>query len=256
MTLELLHIPYSPWSEKASWALSASGIAYRARVYQPLLGEPELRLRLRRWRGPVSVPVLFGAPEGPLADSFAIARFAARSGSRDPDLVPTTAEAAIERFNDLSERGLRAGRARALTRVLASPAALREMIPRTLRRPLGPLGLKIAALGVERTLRKYGADRGDDHLADLRAVLDALRDALAAAPPPPDGAPRLLLPEHGFTYADIAMSQVLGFVSPPDRGLRIGRATRHTFVDPDLADASRDLLAWRDALYARYRGEP
>ena len=29
MTPELLHIPYSPWSEKARWALDARAITYR-----------------------------------------------------------------------------------------------------------------------------------------------------------------------------------------------------------------------------------
>jgi glutathione S-transferase len=55
---ELLALPFSPWSEKARWALDARGVPYDYRRYQPILGEPALRAKLRRARGPVTVPVL------------------------------------------------------------------------------------------------------------------------------------------------------------------------------------------------------
>lgn len=246
MTAELLHIPFSPWSEKARWALDARAVPYRAVVYQPLLGEPRLRARLKKWRGNVSVPVLF-AEGAAVPDSLAIARWADAHGS-GPTLFPSGAEARIEAWNALAERGLAAGRARSLERVLERPGALREMLPKKLAPALGRLGLAIAAAGVRRTLRKYGATRADrdGHRAELEAVLDELRAALA------DGNGHLV-PEHGFTFADIAMAQVLGFVSPPARGLRIGKNNREAFHDPDLAPRYGDLIAWRDALYEAHR---
>ena len=64
---------------------------------------------------------------------------------------------------------------------------------------------------------------------------------------------RYLVPEHGFSFADIAMAQVLGFVAPPARGLRIGRNNREAFHDPELAPRYADLVAWRDALYEAHR---
>jgi hypothetical protein len=36
--LELLGLPYSPWSEKARWALDARGIAYQRRKLDPIVG--------------------------------------------------------------------------------------------------------------------------------------------------------------------------------------------------------------------------
>jgi glutathione S-transferase len=60
-----------------------------------------------------------------------------------------------------------------------------------------------------------------------------------------------------FTYADIAAAQVLQFVSPVAasyRAVRIGKANRECFEHPKLAPEYRDLVAWRDALYARHRG--
>lgn len=246
MTPELLHIPYSPWSEKARWALDARAITYRPVVYQPLLGEPGLRLRLKRWRGNVSVPVLF-TERGAIPDSAAIARWADGHGA-GPTLFPAQADAVITAWNALAERGLDAGRARSLARVLDRPGALREMLPKKLAPALGKVGLSIAKAGVRRTLAKYGATRADQdgHRAELEAVLDELRAALA------DGR-RYLVPEHGFSFADIAMAQVLGFVAPPARGLRIGRNNREAFHDPELAPRYADLVAWRDALYEAHR---
>jgi glutathione S-transferase len=57
-----------------------------------------------------------------------------------------------------------------------------------------------------------------------------------------------------FSFADIAAAQMLAFVSPPTKGLRIGNASRRTCSSPGLAARYQDLLAWRDAVYERHRG--
>ena len=251
-SLELLHISYSPWSEKARWALESRRVAYRSRHYQPLVGEPELRWRLRRVRGPVSVPVLFGPP-APIADSYDIARYAAQHGE-GPDLFPAGSEPEIARWNALSEQGLAAGRVMSLQRVLHDEAALIEMVPKRMRPVLGRAAPKVAAMGIRRTIAKY-ADRvgGDDPFVVMCNVLDALRQGLEQAGDPGSGEPRTLLGEAGFSYADIAMAQVVAYVVPPTSGLRIGDANRRNFGDPELVARYPDLVAWRDALYARYR---
>jgi glutathione S-transferase len=140
---ELLALPYSPWSEKARWALDVRGVPYRYRHYQPLLGE----------------------------------------------------------------------------------------------------------LGVRRTLRKYRAHErsSSEHRVKLRAVLEELRAALAAS----SLTPKTLL--GAFSFADIAAAQILGFVSPPSSGLKLGKASARGFTDPELSREFADLIAWRDALYAAYR---
>jgi glutathione S-transferase len=46
---------FSPWTEKARWALDHHGIRYRCEEYVPLAGEPWLRLRARRFHGRISV---------------------------------------------------------------------------------------------------------------------------------------------------------------------------------------------------------
>jgi glutathione S-transferase len=153
---------------------------------------------------------------------------------------------------------LRAGRALALERVLKAEDALSELLPRSLRKGLGPIGRAIATFGVRRTLRKYGAHRTAlaEHDAQLVGVLDEIRAALARTANGGREGPRYLLGK--FTYADVSVSQVLQFVSPVAASFRsvvMGKANRACFEHPGLADAYRDLLAWRDALYAAHRGQ-
>ncbi|WP_437724941.1 glutathione S-transferase [Sorangium sp. So ce861] len=247
---ELLGLVFSPWTEKARWALDVRGVPYTFRHYQPLVGEPALRVKLRRLTGRVSVPVLTADDGRVLADSADIARWADGRGA-GPTLFPAEHEAEIARLIDLSERALAAGRARALSRMLADDEALAEMAPRPIRRAHVALAARLGGLGVRRTLRKYGGheDGAEAHLRTMLAALDELRATLARSSPPGDG-PRTLLGR--FTFADIAMSQVLVNVAPP-AALKLGAASRRSFSDPDLRDRYADLIAWRDELYRAFR---
>ena len=131
--------------------------------------------------------------------------------------------------------------------MLEDEEALVELLPKGLRRRLGPLAPKLGALGVARTRRKYGGDLKDleAHRREAIAVLDEIRAQLKKG----DG--RTLLGR--FTFADIAIAQALVFIEPPATGLRLGEASRRSFSDSALREAYGDLLAWRDALYAEYR---
>ena len=239
---ELLGLPYSPWSERARWALDACGVAYQSRTFQPLLGEPALRLRLRRWTGVISVPVLT-LPDGRcLADSTEIARWADAQGT--PRLFPASTD--LGAWLALADRGLEGGRARALRRMLHDDEALLAMVPRSRRGALGGLGRRIAAYGIRRVLRKYAAPDDVTAAGLMDAALDALRAALG-------GDPRGTV-LGTFSYADIAMAQVLVFVRPPELGpMRFSKGARRVFTDPERVEKYADLLAWRDALYAERR---
>lgn len=245
---ELLGISYSPWTEKARWALDVRRVPYRYRFYQPLLGEPALRLKTRKLFGRVSVPVLTDDRQRVYADSTDIARFADAHGE-GPALFPPHHEEAISHWVAVSERGLEAGRALALQRQLRDDAALAETVPRGLRQKLGSLAPRMAAAGMHRTLRKYGAHQSssDAHRGCLRDTLDELRETLSRS----RTAPKTVL--DGFTYADVAASQLLSFVSPPAFGLKLGKATARGFTYPELAAEYADLVSWRDALYTAYR---
>lgn len=250
---ELLGLPYSPWSEKAKWALDVRRVPYRFRYFQPLIGEPALRLRLRRPLGRVSVPVLTTDDGRVIADSADIARWADGRGE-GPTLFPAGREAEIAALVDFSERAMSAGRALSLTRMLRDPEALAEMVPGPIRRAIGPAAAKVGGMGVARTLRKYDGHREglEAHRRALDGALGEIRARLASAPDPAAGEPRTLLGR--FTFADVAVAQVFAFVEPEATALKLGAASRKTFSDPELRERYADLLAWRDALYRTYRG--
>lgn len=242
---ELLYLPYSPWSERARWALARRGVEVKQTLYSPLLGEPTLRLRLRRILGVVSVPVLFDGLEA-IEGGIAIARYAEARG-RGEALFPGGLDREIVAIDMLANRALDAGRTLSLGRILGDREALLEMVPRGLRSALGPLAVPTAALGIARTRAKYGRGMSQAGTrAELVSALAALTERVRAA----GGTNPLLGP---FTYADISAAQSVGFVAPGP-GLALGAASRRQFGDPGLAGTVKELIAWRDAMYERYRG--
>lgn len=240
----LIHLGYSPWSEKARWALEHHRIDYRSVPYLPMLGAWGLRLRLRRFRGPVTVPVLF-AEDGPYDDSWRIAEYADRVGKAETLLPPADLDE-IVRWNQQSEIALSAGRALVTARVLQDAEALKESLPPAVPAFLRAVGRPIAAMGARYLMRKYDLS-GKSEASwrdDLRQPLLALRDALQN---------RETLLDR-FSYADIAGVSMLVFVTPPaEKYISLGPASRRCWCDGDLAGAFADLLAWRDRTLATYR---
>lgn len=250
--LELVYLSYSPWSERARWALDHHGLNYRRTHFQPLIGEPGMRWRTRNFKNKVTAPALFDGETWYL-DSWDIARRADALGAKKATLFPDNKLKEIERFNQLGERGLAAARAVGLRKVLTSDEALLALVPGYLKSSLGRAASKaIAAAGVRRALRKYGATQDDEEFrAELREVLETLRASLKASPK----GPKTLLGR--FSYADIATVQVVQMVKPKDLGgFKLAEASRDSYTDEEFAEEFADLLAWRDALYAAHRPEP
>lgn len=239
----LYGIPYSPWSEKARWALTAAKVPYREVTYVPMVGEAVLRAKLKQWTGRVSVPVLLTA-EGPVRDSLEIARWASRHGE---SLFPTAAVSEIEAWNRRSEEALDAGRARTTLLVSRDPDAMLENLPRPLRR-LGPASKALGRAGVLYLERKYGfGGDGEEALtARIRAALQPLQSALQG---------REYLVDGRFTHADITMAVALQVVRPPPH-IRVGRLSRRHWTNDALSAEFPELLAWRDQLIARHRQLP
>jgi glutathione S-transferase len=247
---ELVSLAYSPWSEKARWALDHRRIAYTATPFQPLISELNLRRRMGDFRGRVSVPVFFTG-EAWLRDSFEIATWADAHGEGAP-LFPEGQREEVERYNRLSEQALAAARAIQLPKVLANRQWSLALVPKKLRPLLGPLGVPVARFGIRRTLKKYGDVAEGDHDATLRGALEQVRAALGEEPA---AGPATLLPT--FSYADIAVAQVLQMIEPNNLGgFRLGSEGREGYRNPALAEAFPDLIAWRDALYAAHRPAP
>jgi len=229
MLAVLYHLPVSPWSLKARCALRLCEVAVRERAYVPLLGEPALRLRMGRFSGRVTVPVLFTS-EGVYSDSLDIARYAESHG-KPQGLFPPEHDAAIAAYNASSERLLAAGRICSMLRVVSEPTAALETLPR-------------ARAAVAAFNAKYGITPGAEVEATRRARTEllALREALS------DGREYLL---GSFTYADITMALALQLIQPLP-GSPMGPSSLRAATHPELTAEFADLLAWRDRIHARH----
>lgn len=243
----LIALSYSPWSEKARWALDHHRVEYQYEEYLPMLGEPLLRYRTRRLTGRVTVPVLIDEGEV-FGDSFEIASHAEQIGGgprlfrHDPN--------DLERWNHESEWALAAGRALLVDRLRRHAAARREALPGFVPGPLRGVAAPMASMAMSFLARKYGfADESNLRVFEERLgkSLDALRRATERRP--------YVLGE--FSYADLAMAVVLQMVKPvADEFIRLGPATREAWTHPELAERYADLVAWRDKLYAERRTGP
>lgn len=240
----LISLSYSPWSERARWALDHHGVRYRRSEHLPMVGEPLLRLRARKLTGRVTVPLLLhdGAV---VTDSYDIARYADKLGGGET-LFPMGHVAAIEEWNRRGDETLALARSIITFKTGASAQAKQEALPPFVPAPLRPFAEPVAAMGVAFFVRKYRLDASAVERAaeGIERTLRSLREALS-------GKTTLL---GTFTFADIAMATVLQAVSPvDDKFIRLGPGTRACWTMPDLADRYRDLVEWRDGLYAERR---
>jgi glutathione S-transferase len=244
----LIVLPISPWSERARWALDHHRIDYRTIVHLPVIGELRLRRLLGTGRKRATAPALL-LPDRILYESWDIVQYADREGQSAP-LLPNERLADIRHYNDLADRTMQAGRAIVSQRLLASPGALEETLPRDVPRWLRPWLRPLARHGARWFARKYEVRLDDTatYVARLRATLSTLRAALAQS------APHLL---GTFSYADILMATLLQGISPvAGRYIHLGPATRQVWTQPELAAEFPDLIAWRDELYERHRALP
>jgi glutathione S-transferase len=244
MAIDLYGMSFSPYSEKARWALTHHRLAYRWHEHVPMVGEIPLRIRAGSIGKKASVPL---AVDGDvvLRDSLSIARHAERTGTGAP-LRPD--DPLSKEWDEKSTAALGAGRVLVVLRGLADREALRESLPGWFPGFLRGIGTPIAASASRFLLRKYGADGVSEQEAreTMRRQLFAMRGALGGRP--------TLGPS--FSYADLTMAVVLQMVSPvDDRYIRLGPARRRAWTDDLLSREFADLVAWRDRIYREHRGE-
>jgi len=236
------YLPYSPWSEKAAWALDHHRSPVRRKVHVVLFGELAMRFKQRKWSGPITVPALV-TDGGAMTDSFDIARWADERGS-EPTLFPEGADGQIVEWNKKSEALMFAGRVRVTARVLTQPAALQRMVPPPLSK-LGPVSLGIGRWGCRHLARKYGfsLDSAPAQLDVMRGILGELRAAV--------GTRDTVL--ETFSYADVVMVAATHFLLPNPAYLRMARDARAAWRDPELSEEFEDVLAWRDRVLEAHR---
>jgi glutathione S-transferase len=232
-------IAYSPWSERARWALLHHGVEFREKAHVSLVGELALRFRSRKWRGPVSVPLLV-CPSGPVLGSRAIAEYADRCAGGSLLFPPHVLEA-IRALDDAIEPLVDAGRTFALLTIKEHDDVAVAALPPLLRKL--PFAAASARLGSSFVGSKFGvsperlAVRFEEGLRFVEAQLGG-RDYV----------------HGGFSYADILCASALQFVKPvDDRYIRLEPALRRRWTQGDWAFAFPALFEWRDALYAKHR---
>jgi len=241
----LYALPYSPWSEKARWALDHHRIAYEEVEHLLFVGDLRLRLLLKKPTGRVTVPLL--DDHGVFfTDSLDIARHADEIGSGSR-LFPAGREAEVEAWNRKSEDTMSALRAQMVLGLADDPRAAKAAIPPAVPEALKPLLVPIAQRVMGQFAAKYRMrDGAEKHAATAEEGLDALRAALA-------GGKKYLLGD-ALSYADITMAIVLQGVSPVDeRFMPAGPGGREGWSRPELAARYPDLIAWRDELYTKHR---
>lgn len=240
---QFISLSFSPWSEKARWALDHHRVARKDVEHVPMVGEPYLRWKLRKLTGRVTVPVLIDA-EGTFSDSFDIASHVDVRGAGSK-LFLAGFDHDIARWNEKSEAILAGARVLSLRRTLINPGAIQESMP--FPRALRPYLVAVGRNAVTYMNKKYRTDRIDDAHATstIRAHLGELRTALA-------GNQHLL--GGTLSYADIVMAVSLQLVAPvDDRYVHLGPETRKCCTCDDLVREFPDLVSWRDELYRRYR---
>jgi len=240
----LFGMSYSPWTEKARWALDHHQLAYAFVEHTPLIDELSLRVRARKLRGAISVPTLLAEREVVMG-SLAIARWADARATSEALEQPSD-RAAVDRWDAHSERACQAGRALVSLRMRTTPGALEEavpaFIPSLLRKTVGQIGVRFIA-------RKYTVDLRAEaaHEAALAETLGAVRAGLAT------GAGQYLLGDR-FTLADIVAACAVNVVVPVGaQYVPIGPRTREAWTRNTVAQQYADIIAWRDALYTRHR---
>jgi glutathione S-transferase len=242
MALALYGMSYSPYSEKARWALDHHRVPYEWHEHVPMIGERKLRKVAGANGGKVSVPLAVDG-ETVLRDSLSIAKHAESVGKGSRLFAN---EAAVATWAARSDDALDAARVLLLPRLLEDREALRESLPAWVPGPLRGLSTPIAARGTRHLVRKYGTAAADPATATakLREVLGAMRKVL--------GSRSTIL--DGFSYADIAMAVVLQMIAPvATEYIALGTARRRAWTEQTLASEYADLVAWRDALYAKRR---
>lgn len=240
MATRLLYtMSYSPWSERARWALLHHGLDFEERQHVPLLGELSLRIRAKRFTGGATVPLLIDG-DATVMDSFAIATYCDGIGGGDK-LIDSVHRERITQLNDELEVLLNAARAHLLDLTRKHEDFALAMAPRALRSLPGTAAA--SRMGASFIASKHGAILGgvEDR---LRAGLREIRAQLA-------GRPYLF---ERFSYADILLATPISVIAPvAERFIAFEPALRKHLQHKNLAAEFDDLVAWRDALYEKHR---
>ncbi len=250
MPRTLYGLPYSPWTQRALFALDHHAIAYRFVEHVPMLGELRLR-RLTRHRRP-TVPVLVSGTDAIMGSSD-IARLADREGSGSK-LFPAGTESTIASWEARGDQILSVARTRVMDNLRRSPKALAEALPPFVPGPLRPM-LRIFAKQAIDYLAKKHEVTGDPETRlrkEVFPVFDALDEALASAV----GRESRTTILDELTFADVVMASAVSGFFPTQREpgtTKMGDATLACWTCDELVTKYPRVYAWRDRVYEAHR---
>lgn len=242
---ELIGISYSPWTEKAKWALDHHKIPYKYSEHVIMLGMPSLWWKMKSMSGELTVPALVDG-DTRICDSAAIARYADGCGASSKLFLANKTEE-LGKFIELSEKALAAGRGMVMHRIARNRDAQKESLPPFVPTAVRGACLWLVGMGLGYVDREFGVSQKkfEQHREELRQVLTQLREALQK-----NG--DYVLGE--FSFADIAMAAAVHPATPVSNAyVKLGPATRQCWSDEEISKEFSDLVAWRDQIYARHR---
>lgn len=243
-TIQFISFPPSPWSEKAQWALDYCQVPYQKIIYTPITSTLSTRLKSKNLFGKFTTPVLIDG-EQILRDSFDIAKYANnRRAAGIPSLFPKDQLNEIEQWNTLSENLTGIRRAQAMPLMKANKDLLETNLPPFIPQALRPHLTSVAKFALNVLQFKYRLPKVD-HTPELNEGLIKLRDALKKNDKTVLGT---------FSYADITMTATIQSFKPVDtQYVGLDPATEACWCEAELIKDFKDLVEWRDHLYAQHR---
>jgi glutathione S-transferase len=248
---QLISLPGSPWSERASFAIYVAGLSEEVKIvpYVDFVDELYLRYISGRWNFSqnVTVPVLRLADGSTINDSLDIAKWAAMK-SNGKLKIPDNDR--LQHVVRVTESILSASRFRGFNRVRESGVFDAQDLPSPLRLLPDSFNRSIVRLLFGSLLRKHSDPTWtmESALAQMRSGLKELESILKES-----GGEYFEKDE--FSLADVIASSAMGFVAPlPNGHSRTGPNFGKCWVEPEVAEEFKDLVAWRDALYVARRG--
>lgn len=244
MTTVLFGLAYSPWTERARWALDHHRIDYFYEEHVPMLGEPWLRWNARGSGLPrASVPLLRTDGRA-IGDSVAIMAWADSVG-RGESLRADTDH--TRSWADRIELGVHAVRSRVTAAILADPEAQRESAQAAVPASLAGVFSPLAAMGARFIASKYNVD-----LRAVDAARRQCRETLLLIRGTLDGGFHLV--GHSLSAVDLMAATFVQGIQPVSaRHLALTPAVYRAWCDAELAEEFEDIVKWRDEMYRKHR---
>lgn len=240
---KLYGIYYSPWSEKARWALDYHKISYEWIEFTPIVDNVKLMWQAKKF-GRLTVPTLI-TPFGAVQGSLSIVRYAEKQGRKEK-LIPYEKEEDILRLDALAEVVFKASRAIITEKIKDNLNAQKDLLPKFIPENLQDYFTPVASIATTYLGFKYSFSGVpiSQQKEVIRSVLQEIRPLVRKN--------KTILGK--FSLADIVVSLMFQFIFPVSNVyIPLTDELREVFTQKDLSLEFSDLIEWRDYIYSQYR---